>query len=245
MRAQTYSHGQTKCLLRFFSSLRFRLMLWYLLILGIVLCVFSTAIYVLFEHTLYQSLNALLTTTMVPVASSYDPQTGQVVKTNAECPGDPAKSPGTVHPGQSHGAADGLHFEPLSPDRLGKQSAVGQSRKFVSFHLSRRPDTSFYEQRGDVSLSSWISVEALPMPVRRVYDHHRAESPPAFCTLVFPAAISRSNYNNSDHAGSWQRLLFCCSPVEEGTGWPPGPRVRFKPSRVPRKRSTPLICTVA
>jgi len=82
MQAQTDSDEQTKRLPRFFSSLRFRLMLWYLLILGIVLCVFSTAIYVLEEHTLYQSLDTLLMTTVGPVASSYNPQTGQVVETN-------------------------------------------------------------------------------------------------------------------------------------------------------------------
>jgi two-component system, OmpR family, sensor kinase len=83
MPIQAHAHGRASRLLRFFSSLRFRLMLWYLLILGIVLCAFSTAIYVLEDHTLYQSLDTLLTTTMVPVASSYDPQTGQVVETNA------------------------------------------------------------------------------------------------------------------------------------------------------------------
>jgi two-component system, OmpR family, sensor kinase len=83
MQAKTHAPGRAKRQFHFFSSLRFRLMLWYLLILGIVLCAFSTAIYVLEEYTLYQSLDTLLTTTMVPVASSYDPQTGQVVETNA------------------------------------------------------------------------------------------------------------------------------------------------------------------
>jgi heavy metal sensor kinase len=67
---------------RFFSSLRFRLMLWYLLILGSVLCTFSAAIYVLEEHTLYQNLDALLLTTIEQLAPSYDTRTGQVVETH-------------------------------------------------------------------------------------------------------------------------------------------------------------------
>ena len=83
MPAHAHAHGPTKRPHRFFSSLRFRLMLWYLLILGSVLCIFSAAIYVLEEHTLYQSLDTLLNTTMEQLASSYDPQLGQVVETNA------------------------------------------------------------------------------------------------------------------------------------------------------------------
>lgn len=75
--------GRASRLPRFFSSLRFRLMLWYLLILGIVLCAFSAAIFVLEEHTLYQSLDTLLTTTIEQLAPSYDPRLGQVVETNA------------------------------------------------------------------------------------------------------------------------------------------------------------------
>ncbi|QBD75899.1 HAMP domain-containing protein [Ktedonosporobacter rubrisoli] len=74
--------GRSSRLNRFFSSLRFRLMLWYLLILGIVLCTFSAAIYVLEEHTLYQSLDSLLLTTIVQLAPSYDTRTDQVVETN-------------------------------------------------------------------------------------------------------------------------------------------------------------------
>ena len=76
MLAHAHSHRQTKRLLRFFSSLRFRLMLWYLLILGIVLCTFSAAIYFTEEHTLYQSLDTVLDATMEQLASSYDPQLG-------------------------------------------------------------------------------------------------------------------------------------------------------------------------
>lgn len=71
--------GPTKRLLRTVSTLRFRLMLWYLLILGIVLSTFSAAIYVIEEHSLYQSLDTILTTTLEQVAPVYDPQLGQLV----------------------------------------------------------------------------------------------------------------------------------------------------------------------
>ena len=39
-------------------------MLWYLLILSFVLSTFSAAIYVIEEHSLYQSLDAILLTTL-------------------------------------------------------------------------------------------------------------------------------------------------------------------------------------
>jgi len=84
MPATVFSPGQPERPLRFFSSLRFRLMLWYLLILGMVLCAFSAAIYVLEEHTLYQSLDTLLDATIRQQISSYDPQLGQVVETNTD-----------------------------------------------------------------------------------------------------------------------------------------------------------------
>ena len=83
MPATAFSFGRTKRPLRFFSSLRLRLMLWYLLILGIVLCAFSVAIYVFEEHTLYQSLDTLLNSSIEQLAPSYDPKLGQVVETNA------------------------------------------------------------------------------------------------------------------------------------------------------------------
>ncbi|HLV98524.1 MAG TPA: ATP-binding protein [Ktedonobacterales bacterium] len=75
-------HGPTKRLPRSWYTLRFRLMLWYLLILGIVLCTFSAAIYVIEEHSLYQSLDSLLMTTLDQLAPSYDPQLGQVTGNN-------------------------------------------------------------------------------------------------------------------------------------------------------------------
>lgn len=82
MAATASSHSQTERPHRFFYSLRFRLMLWYLLILGIVLCVFSAAIYLLEDYTLYESVNTLLSTTIRQQLSSYNPQPGQVVETN-------------------------------------------------------------------------------------------------------------------------------------------------------------------
>lgn len=84
MPATAFSQEQRTRPPRFFHSLRFRLMLWYLLILGVVLCAFSAAIYALEERTLYQSLDTLLAPTIEQLASSYDPQTSQVVETNAD-----------------------------------------------------------------------------------------------------------------------------------------------------------------
>ncbi len=83
MPATAFSHGQTTRPLRFFSSLRFRLMFWYLLILGIALCAFSAAIYVFEAYTLSQNLDTILNPTIEQQASSYDAQSGQVAETNA------------------------------------------------------------------------------------------------------------------------------------------------------------------
>ncbi|GCE09168.1 sensor histidine kinase [Dictyobacter aurantiacus] len=70
--------GQTQRLLRFFHSLRFRLMLWYLLILGLALCAFSAAIYVFEAYTSYQNLDTILNPTIEQETSFYDAQSGQV-----------------------------------------------------------------------------------------------------------------------------------------------------------------------
>lgn len=84
MPATAFPPGQTTRPPRFFSSLRFRLMLWYLLMLGMVLCAFSAAIYAFETYTLSQSLDTLLDTTITQQASSYDPQLGQVVETTTD-----------------------------------------------------------------------------------------------------------------------------------------------------------------
>jgi heavy metal sensor kinase len=84
MQAQAHSHGQTKRLLRFFSSLRWRLMLWYLLILGVVLCSFSAAIYFTEAYTLSQSLDSQLDITIEQLTSSYDPKLGLQEITNPD-----------------------------------------------------------------------------------------------------------------------------------------------------------------
>jgi two-component system, OmpR family, sensor kinase len=69
----------TKRLPRSWYTLRFRLMLWYLLILGTVLSTFSAAIYVIEEHSLYQSLDAIIMTTLDQLAPFFDPQQGLLV----------------------------------------------------------------------------------------------------------------------------------------------------------------------
>jgi two-component system OmpR family sensor kinase len=72
------AHRPTKRLPRSWYTLRFRLMLWYLLILGLVLSIFSAAIYVIEEHSLYQSLDAILNATLEQIVPSFDPQRVQV-----------------------------------------------------------------------------------------------------------------------------------------------------------------------
>src|SRR5258708_22995121 len=84
MHATAFSHGQTTRPLRFFHSLRFRLMLWYLLILGLVLCIFSTAIYFTEGSTLYQSLETVLDATIDGVTRSYRPTSGRLSGTNVD-----------------------------------------------------------------------------------------------------------------------------------------------------------------
>lgn len=79
-----FAHGPAKRLFRSWDTLSFRLMLWYLLILGMVLCTFSAAIYVIEEYSLYQSLDGILATTFEQVAPSYDPQRGQLVDAHVD-----------------------------------------------------------------------------------------------------------------------------------------------------------------
>jgi two-component system OmpR family sensor kinase len=74
-----FAHRLTNHLPRSWHTLRFRLMLWYLLILSLVLSAFSTAIYVIEEHSLYQSLDAIILTTLDQLAPSFDPQRGLLV----------------------------------------------------------------------------------------------------------------------------------------------------------------------
>lgn len=64
------------------SSLRFRLMCWYALILVIVLCAFSAVIYVTQEHALYHTANDDLQPIIQGLPELYDPQPGHLVDTN-------------------------------------------------------------------------------------------------------------------------------------------------------------------
>jgi heavy metal sensor kinase len=82
MQATAFSVRQTQRPSRFFHSLRFRLMLWYLLILGMALCAFSAAIYVFEAYTSYQNLDTILNPTIEQETSSYDSQSGRVTATN-------------------------------------------------------------------------------------------------------------------------------------------------------------------
>ena len=84
MQANVHSCRHIKHLLHSFSSFRFRLMLWYLLILGTVLGSFSAAIYFTEEHALYEGLNTTLNTTIEQLATFYDQEQGSLVKSNPD-----------------------------------------------------------------------------------------------------------------------------------------------------------------
>lgn len=86
MPATAFSHRQRTRPLRFFASLRFRLVLWYLLILGLVLCTFSAAIYFTEEQMLYQNLETMLHSTLDQIAPSYDPASDRLSETNINSP---------------------------------------------------------------------------------------------------------------------------------------------------------------
>lgn len=86
MSATTFSREQRTRSLRFFTSLRFRLVLWYLLILGMVLCAFSAAIYFTEEQMLYQNLETMLSSTLAQVGPSYDPTSDRLSETNINSP---------------------------------------------------------------------------------------------------------------------------------------------------------------
>ncbi|GCF08958.1 sensor histidine kinase [Dictyobacter arantiisoli] len=74
--------GRTKRLLHHFYSLRFRLMLWYLLILALTLYFFSTAIYVLQQRALYNQADSNLQQAIRTLPDLYDLQSGRLTTMN-------------------------------------------------------------------------------------------------------------------------------------------------------------------
>jgi two-component system, OmpR family, sensor kinase len=80
--ANRSAFGHTKRLRRSFSSLRFRLMLWYLLILALTLGFFSTAIYVLQQGALYNQADSNLQQVIRALPDLYDLQSGRLASVN-------------------------------------------------------------------------------------------------------------------------------------------------------------------
>ena len=74
--------GHTVRLLRHFSSLRFRLMLWYLLMLTLTLCFFSIAIYLLQQGALYNQVDTNLQQAIRALPDLYDLQSGRLTTVN-------------------------------------------------------------------------------------------------------------------------------------------------------------------
>lgn len=86
--ANTRSPGSMKRLFHHFYSLRFRLVLWYLLILAITLCVFSTIIYALQQATLYNGADTTLQLAIRTLPDLYNAQSGQLKNMNPDVYGD-------------------------------------------------------------------------------------------------------------------------------------------------------------
>src|SRR5581483_4572539 len=63
---------------RFFRSTRFRLTIWYVALLGLILIVFDTTLYSLVESSMRASLYATLLAHLAQVASMYNAQTRHV-----------------------------------------------------------------------------------------------------------------------------------------------------------------------
>lgn len=68
-------------LARFFRSVRFRLTLWYLALLAIILCAFGLTVYYAQQHSLSTQLNDVLRTRIQQIALTYDAATQQLVVT--------------------------------------------------------------------------------------------------------------------------------------------------------------------
>ncbi len=69
---------RTKRLQQHFYSLRFRLVLWYLLLLAIILCFFSATIYLLQQDTLYNEADNNLQQAIRTLPDLYTPQPGSM-----------------------------------------------------------------------------------------------------------------------------------------------------------------------
>lgn len=68
-------HSTARLPTRFFHSVRFRLTLWYLAILTVVLCAFGLTVYYAQEHTLSTQFDSLLRTRIQQVALTYNATT--------------------------------------------------------------------------------------------------------------------------------------------------------------------------
>ena len=81
-RAKMRSSRHTKHLMRHVYSLRFRLVLWYLLLLAIILCFFSVTIYLLQQGTLYSEEDNNLQQAIRTLPDLYDPHSGRMTTAN-------------------------------------------------------------------------------------------------------------------------------------------------------------------
>jgi two-component system, OmpR family, sensor kinase len=135
---------------RFFRSVRFRLTLWYLALLAIIIGAFGLTVYYAQEHTLATQFDDLLRTRVQQIALTYNATTRQLdVSANAP------QKPATI--GTISAATQGLNINEvgvlLAPDghvlqRLGNLTP-GSVNAIVSMTLKAATDTT----RGTLALS--------------------------------------------------------------------------------------------
>ena len=74
----THPNGKGRFLARFFTSVRFRLTLWYLGLLTLILCVFGLTVYYSQQSSLSAQFNDILRARIQQLALTYDDSTGQL-----------------------------------------------------------------------------------------------------------------------------------------------------------------------
>lgn len=239
MLAKTHTYEQTKRLLHSFSSLRFRLVLWYLLILGIVLCSFSAAIYFSEEHTLYQNQDTLLNTTIEQLATSYDPQQGHLAAKNftalviAQNPQghitqvDPMLPPDTL-------AALHLSLSQVKPQ--------GNNQLSFTSHASNGQILHFTTTGEPVLLQMGLGWS--PYAMKRVTITNQQNQLLSILYIGIPSDIP-------NQLGQLLTTLIITMPLillfssGGATGWPLKQCAPFRPSRAPPRKSVRPTCIVA
>jgi heavy metal sensor kinase len=155
--------------LRFFTSLRFRLVLWYLLILGLVLCTFSAAIYFTEEQMLYQNLETTLSSIIHQIAPSYDPTSDRLSETNINSPAimilqNPQGQIIQVSPTVPPSALPALRLELSQMKDWGQSPLWGNRRFALGLTVSDGQTLRFTSTGGPVFFETPVFSQAMTGP---------------------------------------------------------------------------------